>query len=124
MKFSLKRDRDMTNRELKRYVHLLKTESMDDEYRFMLNKYLQRFSQSVISVLFVIFGALLGFSKPRDQRLIGFTMAVLTVFLYYITMPFLDLLAEKGILHPVITAFISPVVLYIAIRLMKKYKDL
>lgn len=124
MKFSLKRDRDMTNRELKRYVYLLKTESMDDEYRFMLNKYLQRFSQSVISVLFVIFGALLGFSKPRDQRLIGFTMAVLTVFLYYITMPFLDLLAEKGILHPVITAFISPVVLYIAIRLMKKYKDL
>lgn len=124
MKFSLKRDRDMTNRELKRYISLLKQESMDDEYRFMLNQYLQRFSQSLIAVLFVIFGALLGFSKPRDQRLIGFTLAVLTVFLYYITMPFLDLLAEKGILHPVITAFIAPFALIFAIRFMKKYKDL
>lgn len=124
MKFSLKRDRDMTNKELKRYVHLLKLESMDDEYRFMLNKYLERFSQSIIAILFVILGALLGFGKPRDQRLIGFTIAVLTIFLYYITMPFLDLLAEKGILHPVITAFLAPVCLYFINRFFKKQKDL
>ncbi len=124
MKYSLKRDRDMTNKELKKYVYLLKKESMDDEYRFMFNKYLQRFSQSLIAILFVILGALLGFSKPRDQRLIGFTIAVLTVFLYYITMPFLDLLTEKGILHPIITAFISPVLLYITIVYIKKHKDL
>lgn len=124
MKFSLKRDRDMTNAELKRYVNLLKIESMDDEYRFMLNKYLQRYTQSIIAILFVVFGALLGFSKPRDQRLIGFTLAVLTIFLYYITMPFLDLLAEKGILHPVISASIAPIVLIIAISVLKKQKDL
>lgn len=124
MKFSLKRDRDMTNAELKRYTHLLKIESMDDEYRFMLNKYLQRYTQSIIAILFVIFGALLGFSKPREQRLIGFTLAVLTIFLYYITMPFLDLLAEKGILHPLISASIAPIVLIFAIRALKKQKDL
>ena len=114
----------MTNAELKRYTHLLKIESMDDEYRFMLNKYLQRYTQSIIAILFVIFGALLGFSKPREQRLIGFTLAVLTIFLYYITMPFLDLLAEKGILHPVISASIAPIVLIFAIRALKKQKDL
>ncbi len=124
MKFSLKRDRDMTNRELKRYIKLLRAESMDDEYRFMLNKYLERFSQSIIAILFVIFGALLGFAKPREQRLIGFTAAVLTIFLYYITMPFLDLMAEKGILHPVITAFMAPAVLYFVIREVRKHKDL
>lgn len=124
MKFSLKRDRDMTNKELKRYIYLLKTESMDDEYRFMLNKYLDRFSQSLIAILFVITGALLGFSKPRDQRLFGFTLAVLTIFLYYITMPFLDLLAEKGILHPFITAFLAPVLLFFANCFLKKKKDL
>ena len=124
MKFSLKRDRDMTNRELKRYIHLLKTEAMDDEYRFMLNKYLERFSQSIIAVLFVILGCLLGFAKPRDHRVIGFTIAVIAIFLYYITMPFLDMLAEKGILHPFITAFLAPVVLYFLNRFLKQQKDL
>jgi len=124
MRFSVKRDRDLTNDEIKRYVKLLKDERMDDEYRFMFNKYLQRFSHSIISVFFVIFGALLGFSKPRDQRLVGFTLAVLTVFLYYITMPFLDLLAEKGILHPIITAFLAPFVMVFAIRYLRKKKDL
>lgn len=124
MKFSLKRDRDLTNAELKKYVKLLKQESMDDEYRYMLNKYLERFSQSIIAVLFVIFGALLGFAKPREQRLIGFTTAVATVFLYYITMPFLNMLAEKGILHPVITAFLAPVILIFVIYAVKKHKDL
>lgn len=124
MKFSQKKARDLTNKEIKKYISMLKTESMDDEYRFMLNKYLGRFSQSFIAILFVVFGALLGFSKPRDQRLVGFTLAVLTVFLYYITMPFLDLLAEKGIVHPVITAFIAPVLLCFAIHGLKKHKDL
>ena len=124
MKFSVKRDRDLTNDELKQYIKLLKAERMDDEYRFMLNKYLQRFSHSLIAVCFVIFGALLGFSKPRDQRLVGFTLAVLTVFLYYITMPFLDLMAEKGIIHPVITAFIAPVIMLFVIRFLRIKKDL
>lgn len=124
MKFSLKRDREMTNGEIKKYISLLKQEAMDDEYRFMLNKYLSRFSQSFITIIFVIFGALLGFSKPREQRLIGFTIAVLTVFLYYITMPFFDLLAEKGILHPLITAFAAPVILLAVVIVLKRQKDL
>jgi hypothetical protein len=36
----------------------------------------------------------------------------------------LDLLAEKGIVHPVITAFIAPVLLCFAIKGLKKHKDL
>ena len=124
MKSSVKRDREMTNAELKRYISLLKQESMDDEYRSMLNKYLSRHSQVLMTILFVVFGALLGFSKPREQRLVGFTLAVLTIFLYYITMPFLDLMAEKGVIPPVITAFIAPIILLISIKVLKKHKDL
>ncbi len=124
MKSSVKRDREMTNAELKRYISLLKKESMDDEYRSMLHKYLCRHSQVLMTILFVIFGALLGFSKPRDQRLIGFTLAVLTIFLYYITMPFFDLMAEKGVIPPVISAFLAPAVLLVAIKILKKHKDL
>ncbi len=124
MKSSVKRDREMTNDEIKHYIRLLKKESMDDEYRSMLHKYLSRLSQVLMTVLFVVFGALLGFSKPREQRLIGFTLAVLTIFLYYITMPFLDLMAEKGVLPPVISAFLAPALLLVAILVLKKHKDL
>ncbi len=124
MKSSVKREREMTNDELKKYISLLKKESMDDEYRSMLHKYLSRLSQVLMTILFVVFGALLGFSKPREQRLIGFTLAVLTIFLYYITMPFLDLMAEKGVITPVITAFLAPILLIISIKILKKQKDL
>ena len=49
---------------------------------------------------------------------------ILTIFLYYITMPFLDLMAEKGVIPPVITAFIAPIILLISIKVLKKHKDL
>ena len=43
MTYSLKRDREMDNKDLWQYTQLLKKEGLDEEYRFMLNKYLQRF---------------------------------------------------------------------------------
>ncbi len=124
MMYSVKRDRELNNQEISQYIKLLKQENMDDEYRFMLNKYLQRYTHSIICILFAIFGCLLGFSQPREQRLIGFTIAVVTIFMYYITMPFFDLLAEKGILSPIITASIQPIVILYAIIWFKKHKDL
>jgi lipopolysaccharide export LptBFGC system permease protein LptF len=106
------------------YIKLLKIEQMDDEFRFMLNKYLQRYTHSFICILFAILGCLLGFSEPRYQRLIGFTIAVAIIFLYFITMPFFDMLAEKGIASPIFTAFIQPIAIFIFIILLKKKKDL
>lgn len=124
MKYSVKRDRELDNKEMFNYINLLKQEKMDDEFRFMLNKYLQRYTHSFICILFAVFGCLLGFSQPREQRLIGFTIAVAVIFLYYITMPFFDLLAEKGILNPVLTAFIQPLAVIAAIIFFKKQKEL
>lgn len=124
MRYSVKRDRELDNKEMFNYIKLLKKEKMDDEFRFMLNKYIQRYTHSIICVFFAIFGCLLGFSQPREQRLIGFTIAVATIFLYYITMPFFDLLAEKGILSPIITATIQPFAILVAIILLKKQKEL
>ncbi len=124
MLYSVKNERELTNSELYSYITLLKKNNMDDEYRFMLNKFLQRYTHSIICILFAIFGGILGFSQPREQRLIGFTIAVATIFLYYITMPFFDLLAEKGIASPIITATIHPMLLAIAIVVLKKRKDL
>ena len=121
---STKRDRDINNKDLKHYISLLKKENMDEDYRLMLNKYLQRFFHPFVCVLLAVMGCLLGFSKPREQRLIGFTIAIGCIFVYYITLPFFDLLAEKGVLHPLITAAFPPIAFLCAIIAFYKTKDL
>ena len=121
---STKRDRDITNKDLKKYIALLKKEELDEDYRLMLNKYLQRFFHPFVCVLLAILGCLLGFSKPREQRFIGFTIAIACIFVYYITLPFFDLLAEKGVLHPLITASFPPLAFLGAIIAFYKSKDL
>ena len=87
---STKRDRDINNKDLHHYITLLKRENLDEEYRLMLNKYFQRFFHPFVCVLLAVMGCLLGFSKPREQRLIGFTIAIGCIFVYYITLPFFD----------------------------------
>lgn len=121
---STKRDRDINNKDLRNYVKLLKQERLDEDYRLMLNKYLQRFLHPLVCILLAIMGCLLGFSKPREQRLIGFTIAIGCIFIYYITLPFFDLLAEKGVLHPFITASFPPLAFLGAIVAFYKSRDL
>ena len=121
---STKRDRDINNQDLKHYVNLLKKANFDEDYRLMYNKYLQRFFHPFVCVLLAIMGCLLGFSKPREQRLIGFTIAIGCIFVYYITLPFFDLLAEKGVLPPLITAAFPPLAFLCAIIAFYKSRDL
>lgn len=124
MQYSIYRDRELTNPQISEYIKLLKQERMDDEYRFMLNKYIQRFTHSFMCVVFAILGSILGFSKPREQKFIGMLIAVCVIFSYYITIPFFDLLAEKAILSPFITSLIAPISAIILIFVLKKSKDL
>ena len=121
---STKRDRDINNKDLNDYVKLLKKENLDEDYRLLLNKYLQRFFHPFVCVLLAIMGCLLGFSKPREQRLIGFTIAIGCIFVYYITLPFFDLLAEKGVHPPFICAAFPPLAFLGAIIAFYKSKDL
>lgn len=124
MTYSTKREREITNSDLKSYIKLLKSEEMDEEYRYMLNKYFQRFFHPFVCILLAIMGTLLGFSKPREQRVVGFTIAIGSIFAYYITLPFFDLLAEKGVLPPLITAIFPPLAFLICIIAFYKSKDL
>ena len=105
-------------------MELLKIEGMNEEYRFMLNKYLQRFFHPFVCILLAIMGCLLGFSKPREQRVVGFAIAIGCIVVYYITLPFFDLLAEKGILHPIITSTFPLIAFIIAIFAFYKSKEL
>ena len=124
MVYSVKREREMTNAGLRKYISLLKQESMDEEYNYMLNKYFQRFFHPFVCVLLAIMGTLLGFSKPREQKLIGFTIAIGSIFVYYITLPFFDLLAEKGVLPPFITAILPIAAFLVCVIAFYKSKDL
>lgn len=124
MTYSVKRERELTNSQLFNYIKLLKKEHLMDEYSYMLNKYLQRYFHSLICILFAVLGCILGFSQPREQRLIGFTIAIGIVFSYYITLPFFDLLAEKRVMSPYLTAIIQPLLILIATYAMKKVKDI
>ncbi len=124
MTYSEKRDREMSNTDLLSYLLLLKKEGLEEEHNLMLNKFYQRFAHPFVCILLAIMGCLLGFSKPREQRLIGFTIAIGAIFLYYITLPFFDLLAEKGVLPPFITALTSPVFFAACIYWFYKSKDL
>lgn len=121
---STKKDRDINNKDLKKYVDLLKKENLDEDYRLMANKYYQRFFHPFVCVLLAVMGCLLGFSKPREQRLIGFTIAIGCIFVYYITLPFFDLLAEKGVLPPLATAAIPPLAFLLAIIMFYRSRDL
>ena len=90
----------------------------------MLNKYLQRFTQPMVCLLMAVLGCLLGFSKPREQKFIGMIIAIGMIFLYYVTLPFFDLLAEKGILSPYITSTLPILAFMYAINVFYKLKDL
>jgi len=124
MKYSVYRDRELTNAQILEYIKLLKSENMDDEYRFMLNKYIHRFVHAFMCIIFAVLGCLLGFSKPREQKVFGMLMAAGVIFGYYITIPFFDLMAEKAVLPPVIASAAAPVLLLVLIAVLKKVKDL
>ncbi|MBR1461669.1 LptF/LptG family permease [bacterium] len=124
MKYSTVKERDISTKDLKSYIKLLKKENLSEEYNYMLNKYIQRYMHPFVCVLLAILGCLLGFSKPREQRLIGFTVGIGFVFVYYITLPFFDMLAEKEILSPYITATFPTIAFLAAIYILYKIKDL
>jgi lipopolysaccharide export system permease protein len=124
MNYSTLKERDINNKNLKAYVKLLKKEGLEEEYNGTLNKYLQRFFHPLVCVLLAILGCLLGFSKPREQRMVGFVIAIGFIFAYYITLPFFDLLAEKQVLSPYITSTLPTFAFMFAIWSFYKSKDL
>ena len=119
-----RKERVFTNYQILKYAKLLKKANFSDEYRLFKTKLYQRYLHPFTCILFAIIGCMLGFSPPRSQRLIGFTIAVGIVFGYYITLPFFDLLAQKDILSPFVAASFSIILFILSIFVIKKVKDL
>lgn len=119
-----RKERVFTNHQISKYAKLLKKANFSDEYRYFRTKLYQRYLHPTTCILFAIIGCLLGFAPPRSQRLIGFTIAVGIIFGYYITLPFFDLLAQKGILPPLLAAGLPIILFILSIFIIKKVKDL
>ena len=124
LSFSTKRDRNLTNFELRHYLSLLKQEGMQEEYNSNLNKYYQRFFDSISCIFLAVLGCILGYARPREHRLYGFTAAVGVIFAYYIFIPLIDLLAQKGILLPIIAASIPCSIVIASVIVSLKIKDI
>lgn len=122
--YSTKRPREMTDEELLDYINLLKVVNMPEEKRFALSKYYQRFSHSFGCVLLAVCGVLLGINRPREKRLLGFTLGAALIFAYYIFIPFLDMLAQMGSLPPVIAAWTPNFIIFAAVVGLVKYKNI
>ncbi len=119
-----RKERVFTNHQISKYSKLLKKANFSDEYRYFKTKLYQRYLHPLTCILFAIIGCLLGFSPPRSQRLVGFTIAVGIIFGYYITLPFFDLLAQKGVLPSFIAAGLPIILFIVSIFIIKKVKDL
>ncbi|OGI00573.1 MAG: hypothetical protein A2104_07240 [Candidatus Melainabacteria bacterium GWF2_32_7] len=121
--YSTKRPREMKNKDLKDYIGLLKSLDMPDEYRFTLSKYYQRFSHSAGCIFLAICGVLLGISKPREKRFLGFTAGAALIFVYYILVPFLDMMAQTGALPSIIAAWGPNIIVLAVIGILIKYRN-
>lgn len=124
MQLSTKKHETFTNDELKEYISLLKKEKLTDEYLYNQNKLYQRYFQVISCIFLAICGVVLGFGRPREKRLIGFTSAVGVIFMYYLINPFLDLLAQYGVLPPMLTAAIPCLLVIAATLTAAKLKQL
>jgi len=122
--YSTKNVKEMTNAELDNYMAVLKSVDMKDEYKFTLSKYYQRFANALGCLLFAVCGVLLGFSRPRERRFIGFSLGVGLIAVYYLILPPLDMFAQRGILTPFLAAWTPNLILLTAIYSLIKYKEL
>lgn len=122
--YSTKRPREMYNEELLDYIELVKSQNMLDEYRFSLSKYYQRFSHPFGCMLLAVCGVLLGINRPREKRFIGFTAGAVLIFGYYIFIPFLDMLAQLGTIHPALAAWFPNLIVLTAIAILIKFKNI
>ncbi|MDD3593762.1 MAG: LptF/LptG family permease [Candidatus Gastranaerophilales bacterium] len=114
----------LTHKEVNDYLNLLKDEQISDEYNYTKNKLYQRYAQAVSCIVFALCGVVLGWSRPRENRFVGFTLGALIIFSYYLTIPFIDMLAEKSILPPFITAFLPITIISVGTYFYAKLKDI
>lgn len=122
--FSTKKTDEMNLSKLKDYLKLLKSLDMKSEYNYILSKYYQRFAKPFSCILFALCGVVLGFGKPREKKFLGFTIGIALIFLYFITIPFIEMLTQIGLLEPAFAAWVPNLSVLIALIALVKHKQI
>lgn len=120
--YSTKKSQEMNLSTLKEYFELLKSVNLDTESNYTLNKIYQRFAQPLSCILFALCGTILGFSRPREKKFLGFTIGIALIFMYFITIPFIEMLSHLGVIHPILAAWIPNIIILISTIALFKYK--
>ena len=121
---STKKSREMTVGELSKYADLLSQLKIEDEYRYTMSKFYQRFAQPFSCLFLALCGVVLGINRPREKRAVGFTVGVALVFIYFIIVPFLDMLTQNDVLLPVIAAWTPNIFIFLATIGLIKLKQI
>lgn len=124
MQNSVKKPSEMNLSQLWEHYNLLKKLEIDDELSYYKNKIHQRFAMPFSCLLFGLCGVVLGYGKPREKKFIGLIFGICLVFLYFIIMPFMDMLSEHRILLPVLSAWIPNILVLGTIIGFIKYRRL
>lgn len=122
--YSVKKSKEMKLSELWQYFSLLKSVDMQDEARYMLTKYYQRFAQPFSCILFALCGVVLGFGRPREKRFVGFTMGAILIFLCLIIAPFIEMLSQTGLISPFIAAWIPNLIVLSTLLILIRHKQI
>lgn len=102
---STKKSREMNISELAKYADLLGQLKIEDEYRYTMSKLHQRFAQPFSCLFLALCGIILGINRPREKRTVGFTVGVALVFIYFVIVPFLDMLTQNNVISPALAAW-------------------
>jgi lipopolysaccharide export system permease protein len=101
---------NMTQQNLKEYIHLLKDGGQLQDVRFCQVRFNQKWAFPIASILFALLGAFLGMEHVRSQRNYGLTFGALIIFCYSVLVPFATNIGSLGIVPPFIAAWL-PLVL-------------
>ncbi|MGE5553947.1 MAG: LptF/LptG family permease [Betaproteobacteria bacterium] len=105
----------MTMAELRQQMALLGR--AHDRYRDFSVQYYLRFATPLVSLVFAWVGVPLGIQHHRRATSVGFGLAVIIIFAYYVVMTLFTALGLGGSVPPAVAAF-APIVLLAAVGLM------
>ena len=103
-----KKPDEMTIRELKQHIKVLKSEYVKSSY-YEIELY-QRVTIPAASFVFALIGTPLGLQPQRSSSSIGLGISIIIIFIYYTIMTITTALGQGGAIAPLLAAWIPNII--------------